>query len=69
MVPRIGSTRAAPPVSPEVEELIIRVAKEYSGWGYDRIVGALSNLGHVVSDQTVKNILRKHDIPPAPKRS
>jgi hypothetical protein len=45
------------------------MARENSGWGYDRIVGALSNLGHVVSDQTVGNILRRHGIPPAPKRS
>jgi hypothetical protein len=34
---------------------------------YDRIVGAMANLGHRLSDQTVGNILR-HDIPPAPKR-
>jgi hypothetical protein len=40
-----------------------------SGWGYDRIVGALANLGHPLSDQTVGNILRRHDIAPAPKRS
>src|SRR5204862_8186032 len=39
------------------------------GLGYDRIVGALANLGHRVSDQTVKNILRRHGIAPAPKRS
>src|ERR1035441_3177939 len=38
-------------------------------WGYDRIVGALANLGHVVSDQTVGNILRRYGIQPAPKRS
>ena len=38
-------------------------------WGYDRIVGALANLGHRVSDQTVGNILRRHGIAPAPKRS
>ena len=30
------------------------------GWGYDRIVGALANLGHAVSDQTVGNILRRY---------
>jgi len=40
-----------------------------SGWGYDRIVGALANLGHPVSDQTVGNILRRYGIQPAPKRS
>ena len=44
-------------------------ARENSGWGYDRIVGALANLGHPISDQTVSNILRRHDIAPAPKRS
>ena len=38
-------------------------------WGYDRIVGALANLGHRVSDQTVGNVLRRYGIPPAPKRS
>ena len=51
-----------PPVSSEVEALVVRMARENSGWGYDRIVGALSNLGHHVSDQTVKNILRRHGI-------
>ena len=37
--------------------------------GYDRIVGALANLGHQVSDQTVGNILRRHGIGPVPQRS
>jgi putative transposase len=45
------------------------MAQENSGWGYDRIVGALANLGHQVSDQTVGNILKRHGIAPAPKRS
>src|ERR1700704_3198514 len=58
-----------PRVSSKVEELVIRMARENSGWGYDRIVGALANLGHHVSDQTVGNILRRHGIAPAPKRS
>src|SRR6266481_1019608 len=56
-------------VSREVEELIVRFAKENSGWGYDRIVGALANLGHCVSDQTVGNILERFGLGPAPKRS
>lgn len=46
----------------------MRLARENLGWGYDRIVGALANLGHRLSDETVGNILRRHGIPPAPQR-
>jgi putative transposase len=49
-------------------KLIIRMAKENRSCGYDRIVGALANLGHQVSDQTVGNVLRRHGIPSAPER-
>src|SRR4051812_42281660 len=58
--PRLGS---------ELEALIVRMAQENKGWGYDRIAGALANLGHHVSDQTIGNILKRHGIAPAPKRS
>ena len=58
-----------PRVSPEVEALVVRLARENRGWGYDRIVGALANLGHPVSDQTVGNVLRRHNLAPAPERS
>jgi hypothetical protein len=58
-----------PQISADVEELVVRLARENSGWRYDRIAVALANLGHHVSDQTVGNILRRHDIAPAPKRS
>jgi hypothetical protein len=57
-----------PTIGREITELIVRLARENSGWGYDRIAGALANLGHRVSDQTVGNILRRFGIPPAPKR-
>jgi transposase len=57
-----------PSISPEIEALIVRMARENSGWGYDRIVGALANLGHRVSDQTVDNVRRRYGIPPTPKR-
>src|ERR1017187_3438622 len=57
-----------PRVDEETERLVVRMAKENPGWGYDRIVGAMANLGLRLSDQTVGNILRRHDIPPAPKR-
>ncbi|HEY6344926.1 MAG TPA: hypothetical protein VIY49_25805, partial [Bryobacteraceae bacterium] len=58
-----------PSIEPKLEELIVRMARENSGWGYDRIVGALANLGYSVSDQTVGNILKRHGIAPAPRRS
>jgi hypothetical protein len=58
-----------PRTSPEIEDLVVRLARENSGWGYDRIVGALANLGHQVSDQTVGNILRRKGIAPVPERS
>ena len=68
-----GSKRRAYPGRPkpstEWERLIVRIAKENSGWGYDRIAGALANLGHRVADQTIGNILKRHGIPPVPKRS
>jgi putative transposase len=58
-----------PSVEREIVELVVQMARENPGWGYDRIVGALANLGHVVSDQTVGNILRRHGPAPAPKRT
>jgi hypothetical protein len=58
-----------PPVSREITELVL------FGW-HERIPvgdtialpGALKNLGHNISDQTVGNILRRFGIAPAPKR-
>jgi putative transposase len=52
----------------EAEQLIIRMASENRDWGYDRIAGALANLGYQISDQTVGNVLRRHGLPPAPER-
>src|SRR5262245_12609654 len=57
-----------PPVSKEIVELVLRIARESPSWGYDRIQGALDNLGYCISDTTVGNILRDHGIEPAPER-
>ena len=57
-----------PRIKPEVEQLIVRMAQENHDWGYDRIVGALANLGYKVCDQTVGNVLQRHAVPPAPER-
>jgi transposase len=57
-----------PRVDPELEELVLRMARENRSWGYDRIQGALKHLGYTLSDQTVGNILKRHGLPPAPER-
>ncbi len=57
-----------PAVGRAVEELVIRFATDNRDWGYDRIAGALANLGYEVSDQTVGNILKRQGIPTAPER-
>jgi len=57
-----------PKTEAKLEALIIRIAKENRSWGYDRIVGALTNLGYTISDQTVGNILSRHGLAPAPER-
>jgi hypothetical protein len=44
------------------------MARAQRSWGYDRIVGALANLEHTVSDQTAGNIRKRHGIPPSPER-
>jgi transposase len=56
-----------PRVAPEIEEWVIRMARENRSWGYDRIQGSLKHLGYTISDQTVGNILKRHGIPPAPE--
>jgi putative transposase len=57
-----------PKVDKDLEALVVRMAQENRSWGYDRIVGALANLGYTISDQTVGNILKRHGIPSAPAR-
>ncbi len=57
-----------PPIDKAIEDQILQSARENSSWGYDRIVGALSELGYTVSDQTVGNVLKRNGIVPAPER-
>ena len=55
-------------MSAETRYLVLRMVGENPTWGYDRIAGALANLGHEISDQTVGNILKENGIEPAPER-
>ena len=57
-----------PSLPDETVELIYRLARENPRWGYLRIVGELQKLGVSVSKRSVANVLRRHGVPPAPRR-
>ena len=57
-----------PPIAKEIRALAVRMASENESWGYTRIVGELSKLGHRISRSTVRRILRERGIGPAPER-
>jgi len=57
-----------PPVDRSVRELIVRLARENTTWGYVRIVGELRKLGINVSATLVRNVLRAAGVPPAMRR-
>lgn len=58
-----------PPIGRNVRDLVVRLATENPRWGYRRICGELKKLGVVVSITTVRNILRRRGLGPAPRRS
>jgi putative transposase len=58
-----------PRTAGEIETLVVRMALENRDWGYRRILGALSNLGHNLARGTIANILKQHGIEPAPERN
>ncbi|KKK80312.1 hypothetical protein LCGC14_2824740 [marine sediment metagenome] len=65
---RRKAKQGRPSVAEDVIKLVLRMAQDNPTWGYDRIQGALANLRHKISDQTVGNILKEHGIEPAPDR-
>ena len=58
-----------PRLRKELEDLILRIARGAPAWGYRRIQGALRFVGHEISPNTVKRVLKDHGIDPAPERS
>jgi putative transposase len=62
-------TRGAgrPPLDQDVQQLIIRLARENPRWGYQRIKGELLRLGVQVSASAIRTILHRHRLDPAPR--
>jgi putative transposase len=63
------ATLGRPPLDSQLQGLIVRLARENPRWGYRRIVGELRKLGLRVSATTVRSVLKRRQIPPAPRRS
>jgi putative transposase len=66
--PRHG--RLAPnALDDDVVALVLRLAQENPRWGYLRIVGECRKLGVAISATSVRNLLRRHRLRPAPRTS
>src|SRR3954470_11950437 len=62
-----GRGPGRPRTQDHIESLVVQMAVENRDWGYTRILGALSNLGHTIARGTVANILKRSGIEPAPE--
>ena len=56
-----------PAAGQEIHDLVLRIARENPAWGYRRVHGELTRLGHQVSQATVRRILRARGCRPAPR--
>ena len=56
-------------IDDEVVALVLRLAQENPRWGYLRIVGECRKLGAAISATSVRNVLRRHRLRPAPRTS
>lgn len=58
-----------PPLDPGLQALIVRLARGNPRWGYRRICGELLKLGLRASASSVRSVLKRRQIPPAPRRA
>jgi transposase InsO family protein len=58
-----------PPLAEDVQQLIVRLARENPRWGYQRIKGELLRLNVQVSATAIRTTLRRHGLDPAPRRA
>jgi putative transposase len=65
---RLSGRVGRPPLSPEIRELVLRLARENPRWGRRRICGELRKLGFVVSATTVRRLVSHAGLGPAPRR-
>ena len=65
--PHRGTGR--PPLDQQLQDLIVRLARENPYWGYQRIKGELQQLGAQVSATAIRTTLRRHGLDPAPRRA
>jgi transposase InsO family protein len=57
-----------PTIDTVIEKLIITIAKDNPKWGYLRLKGELKKLGHIVGRSTIRRILKRNGLEPAPRR-
>jgi putative transposase len=57
-----------PAIGRDVQALVLGHARENPNWGYRRIVGELRGLGVSIAPSSVRAILIRHRLPPAPQR-
>jgi hypothetical protein len=58
-----------PRTSADVEALVVQLARENPDWGYSRLEDELTKLGSDIGETTIRDIFKRHGLPPAPERS